>query len=152
MYRGHKLLEIARHITLYGETSLSNITSLSNKSIQIKFNKPSWRKLHFVGERFREMDLYTQSRCRDTLNYKYPSVEAYTKVLEKILIGDIEPKMRLKEFKFDEVRPKLVASNFKPNSDYRKPPPKRMPPKGYYQRETTVLWVHEYGRWVLKEV
>ena len=40
--------------------------------------------------------------------------------------------MKMREFKFDEVRPKLVASNFKPNSDYRKPPPKRMPPKGYW--------------------
>ena len=126
MYRGHKLLEVARHITLYGETSLSNI------STQTKFDKPSWRKLHFLNERFREADLYTQSRYHDTLNHKYPSVEAFTKVLEVVLIGDIEPKMRLKEFKFDEVRPKLVASNFKPNSNYRKPPPKRMPPKGYW--------------------
>ena len=132
MYRGHKLLEVARHITLYGETSLSNISTLSNISIQIKFDKPSWRKLHFLNERFREADLYTQSRYHDTLNHKYPSVEAFTKVLEVVLIGDIEPKMRLKEFKFDEVRPKLVASNFKPNSNYRKPPPKRMPPKGYW--------------------
>ncbi len=97
MYRGHKLLEVARHITLYGETSLSNISTLSNMSIQIKFDKPSWRKLHFVGERFREVDVYTKSR---TLNHKYPSVEAFTKVLEVVLIGDIEPKMRLKEFKF----------------------------------------------------
>ena len=126
MYRGHKLLEVARHITLYGETSLSNI------STQTKFDKPSWRKLHFLNERFREADLYTQSRYHDTLNHKYPSVEAYTKVLGKILVGDIKPKMKMREFKFDEVRPKLVASNFKPNSDYRKPPPKRMPPKGYW--------------------
>lgn len=132
MYRGHKLLEVARHITLYGETSLSNISTLSNMSIQIKFDKPSWRKLHFLNERFREADLYTQSRYHDTLNHKYPSVEAYTKVLEVVLIGDIKPKMKMREFKFDEVRPKLVASNFKPNSDYRKPPPKRMPPKGYW--------------------
>ena len=132
MYRGHKLLEVARHITLYGETSLSNISTLSNMSIQIKFDKPSWRKLHFLNERFREADLYTKSRYHDTLNHKYPSVEAYTKVLGKILVGDIKPKKRMKTFKFDEVRPKLVASNFKPNSDYRKPPPKRMPPKGYY--------------------
>ena len=91
MYRGHKLLEVARHITLYGETSLSN------KSIQIKFDRPSWRKLHFLNERFRVVDVYTKSR---TLNHKYPSVEAFTKVLEVVLIGDIEPKMRLKEFKF----------------------------------------------------
>ena len=146
MYRGHKLLEVARHITLYGDTSMDN------KSIQIKFDKPSWRKLHFLNERFREADLYTQSRYHDTLNHKYPSVEAFTKVLEVVLIGDIKPKKNMREFKFMEVRPKLVASNFKPNSDYRKPPPKRMPPKGYYQRETTVLWVHEYGRWVLKGV
>ena len=132
MYRGHKLLEVARHITLYGETSLSNISTLSNMSIQIKFDKPSWRKLHFLNERFREADLYTQSRYHDTLNHKYPSVEAFTKVLEVVLIGDIKPKMKMREFKFDEVRPKLVASNFKPNSDYRKPPPKRMPPKGYH--------------------
>ena len=132
MYRGHKLLEVARHITLYGETSLSNISTLSNMSIQIKFDKPSWRKLHFLNERFREADLYTQSRYHDTLNHKYPSVEAFTKVLEVVLVGDIKPRMKMREFKFDEVRPKLVASNFKPNSDYRKPPPKRMPPKGYW--------------------
>ena len=137
MYRGHKLLEIARHVTLYGDTSMDN------KSIQIKFDRPSWRKLHFLNERFREADLYTQSRYHDTLNHKYPSVEAFTKVLGVVLIGDIKPKKNMREFKFDEVRP---------NSDYRKPPPKRMPPKGYYQRETTVLWVHEYGRWVLKGV
>jgi len=104
MYRGHTFLEVARHITLYGDTSMDN------KSIQIKFDKPSWRKLHFLNERFREADLYTQSRYHDTLNYKYPSVEAYTKVLEVVLIGDIEPKMRLKEFKFMEVRPKKVPS------------------------------------------
>ena len=126
MYRGHKLLEVARHITLYGETSLSNI------STQTKFDKPSWRKLHFLNERFREADLYTISRYHDTLNHKYPSVVAFTKVLEVVLIGDIKPKMKMREFKFDEVRPKLVASNFKPSSDYRKPPPKRMPPKGYW--------------------
>ena len=91
MYRGHTFLEVARHVTLYGDTSMDN------KSIQIKFDRPSWRKLHFVGERFREVDVYTKSR---TLNHKYPSVEAFTKVLEVVLIGDIEPKMRLKEFKF----------------------------------------------------
>ncbi len=145
MYRGHKLLEIARHITVYGETSLRNVTTLSNMSIQIKFDKPSWRKLHFLNERFREADLYTKSRYHDTLNHKYPSVEAFTKVLGVVLIGDIKPKKNMKEFKFMEVRPKLVASKFKPNSDYRKPPPKRMPPKGYY-------WVHEYGRWEMKGV
>ena len=101
MYRGHTFLEVARHITLYGDTSMDN------KSIQIKFDRPSWRKLYKVGQKFNEEeDLYTISRFRDTLNYKYPSVEAYTKVLEVVLIGDIKPKMRLKEFKFDEVRPK----------------------------------------------
>jgi hypothetical protein len=59
-------------------------------------------------------------------------VEAFTKVLNVVLIGDIKPKMNLREFKFDEVRPKIVTSKFKPSSSYRKPPPKRMPPKGYY--------------------
>lgn len=128
MYRGHKLLEIARHITLYRGTTTDN------RPIQIKFDKPSWRKLHQVAERFREEDLYTQSRFHDTLNYKYPSVEAYTKVLEVVLIGDIKPKYTMKSFKFDEVRPKLVASDFKHimTGIKRKPPPKRMPPKGYY--------------------
>lgn len=126
MYRGHKLLEVARHMTTYGESSSSN------KSLQIKFDKPSWRKLHLLNERFREADLYTQSRYHDTLNHKYPSVEAFTKVLNVVLIGDIKPKMKMREFKFDEVRPKIVASKFKPSSSYRKPPPKRMPPKGYY--------------------
>lgn len=135
MYRGHKLLEVARHITLYGETSTDN------KFIQIKFDRPSWRKLHSLNERFiqkkstltfdNRADLYTISRYHDTLNHKYPSVEAFTKVLGVVLIGDIKPKMNMREFKFDEVRPKLVASNFKPSSDYRKPPPKRMPTKGY---------------------
>jgi len=115
MYRGHKLLEVARHITLYGGTSMGN------KSIQIKFDRPSWRKLHILSERFRERDLYTISRFHDTLNHKYPSVEAFTKVLEIVLVGDIKPKMKMKEFKFDEVRPKLS-----------KPPPRRMPSKGYY--------------------
>ena len=131
MYRGHKLLETARHITLYGDTSMDN------KSIQTKFDKPSWRKLHFLNERFREADLYTQSRYHDTLNHKYPSVEAFRKVLGVVLIGDIKPKKNMREFKFDEVRPKLVASKFKPNSDYRKP-------QG--------TWVHEYGRWEMKGV
>jgi len=128
MYRGHKLLEVARHITLYGDTSMDN------KSIQIKFSRPSWRKLHILNERFREADLYTQSRYHDTLNYKYPSIEAYTKVLEVVLIGDIKPKYTMKAFKFDEVRPKLVASDFKHimTGIKRKPPPKKMPPKGYY--------------------
>ena len=97
MYRGHKLLEVARHITLYGGTSSDN------KFIMIRFDKPSWRKLYKVGQKFEEEDLYTISRFHDTLNYKYPSVEAYTKVLEVVLIGDIEPKMRLEKFKFDEV-------------------------------------------------
>lgn len=128
MYRGHKLLEVARHMTTYGESSSSN------KSLQIKFDKPSWRKLHFLNERFREADLYTQSRYHDTLNHKYPSVEAFTKVLEVVLIGDIKPKMKMREFKFDEVRPKLVASKFKPNSNYRKPPPKRIVHKGKLSR------------------
>ena len=128
MYRGHKLLEIARHITLYGSTSMDN------KSLVKSFDKPSWRKLHFLNEKFREADLYTQSRYHDTLNYKYPSVEAFTKVLEVVLVGDIKPKMKMREFKFDEVRPKLVASDFKHImiGIKRKPPPKRMPPKGYY--------------------
>ena len=121
MYRGHKLLEVARHITLYGGTSTGN------KSIQIKFDRPSWRKLYILSERFRERDLYTISRFHDTLNHKYPSVEAFTKVLEVALIGDIKPKMKMKAFNFDEVRPK-----FKSSSDYRKPPPRRNPPKGYY--------------------
>lgn len=135
MYRGHKLLEVARHITLYGDTSMDN------KSIQIKFDRPSWRKLHILNERFREVDLYTISRYHDTLNYKYPSIEAYTKVLKVVLIGDIKPKYTMKAFKFDEVRPKLVASDFKHimTGIKRKPPPKRMPPKG--------TWVHECGRW-----
>ena len=123
MYRGHKLLEVARHMTTYGESSSSN------RPLQIKFDKPSWRKLHFLNERFREADLYTQSRYHDTLNHKYPSVEAFTKVLNVVLIGDIKPKYTMKTFKFDEVRPKLVASKFKPSSSYRKPPPKIMPPK-----------------------
>jgi hypothetical protein len=136
MYRGHKLLEVARHVTCYGESSSSN------QSIQIKFDRPSWRKLHFLNERFREADLYTQSRYHDTLNHKYPSVEAYTKVLEVVLIGDIKPKMKMKEFKFDEVRPKLVASKFKPRHDYRKPPPKRMPPKGTWGDDDSI-WDRE---------
>ena len=100
MYRGHKLLEVARHVTTYGESSSSN------QSLQIKFDKPSWRKLHFLNEKFREADLYTQSRYHDTLNHKYPSVKVFTKVLEVVLIGDIKPKMKMREFKFDEVRPK----------------------------------------------
>ena len=138
MYRGHKLLEVARHITLYGDTSMDN------KSIQIKFSRPSWRKLHILNERFREADLYTQSRYHDTLNYKYPSIEAFAKVLEVVLIGDIKPKYTMKTFKFDEVRPKLVASDFKHimTGIKRKPPPKKMPRKG--------TWVHEYGRWEYK--
>jgi len=136
MYRGHKLLEVARHVTTYGESSSSN------QSLQIKFDRPSWRKLHFLNEKFREADLYTQSRYHDTLNHKYPSVEAFTKVLNVVLIADIKPKMKMGEFKFDEVRPKLVASKFKPRHGYRKPTPKRMPPKG--------TWVHECGRWEYK--
>ena len=123
MYRGHKLLEVARHVTCYGRSSLSN------KLIESSFDRPSWCKLFKVGQKFPETDLYTISRFHDTLNHKYPSVEAYTKVLETVLVGDIKPKMKMKEFKFDEVRPKLVASNFKSSSDYRKPPPKRMPSK-----------------------
>lgn len=140
MYRGHKLLEVARHTTLYGDTSMDN------KSIQIKFDRPSWRKLHFLNGRLKsEADLYTISRYHDTLNHKYPSVEAFTKVLEVVLIGDIKPKMKMKAFNFDEVRPKLVASNFKPSSSYRKPPPKRMPPKGYYFERGR--WEYNCGRW-----
>lgn len=128
MYRGHKLLEIARHITLYLETSTDNVP------IMINFSRPSWLKLHQVNEKFREADLYTISRYHDTLNHKYPSVEAFTKVLEVVLIGDIKPKMKMRAFKFDEVSPKLVASDFKHimTGIKRKPPAKRMPPKGYY--------------------
>ena len=100
MYRGGKLIEVARHVTLYGNSSASN------KFVEARFDRPSWRKLHFLNERFREADLYTQSRFHDTLNRKYPSVEAFTKVLEVVLIGDIKPKMKMKAFKFDEVRPK----------------------------------------------
>ena len=100
MYRGHKLLEIARHITLYLETSTDNVP------IMIKFDRPSWLKLYKVGQKFPDADLYTISRFHDTLNHKYPSVEAYTKVLEIVLIGDIKPKKKMKAFKFDEVRPK----------------------------------------------
>ena len=128
MYRGGKLIEVARHVTLYGNSSASN------KFVEARFDRPSWRKLYFVSQRFKEEDLYIISRFHDTLNYKYPSVEAYTKVLEVVLIGDIKPKMKMREFKFDEVRPKLVASDFKHimTGIKRKPPPKRMPPKGYY--------------------
>jgi len=136
MYRGHKLLEISRHVTLYGSTSMDN------KSLVKSFDRPSWRKLHFLNEKFREADLYTISRYHDTLNHKYPSVEAFTKVLEVVLIGDIKPKMNMREFKFDEVRPKLVASKFKPRHGYRKPPPKKMPSDG--------RWVHECGSWNYK--
>ena len=100
MYRGHKLLEVARHVTCYGQSSLSN------ELISSSFGRPSWRKLYKVGQKFEEEDLYTISRFHDTLNYKYPSVEAYTKVLEVVLIGDIKPKMKMKAFKFDEVGPK----------------------------------------------
>jgi len=100
MYRGHRLLLVARHITIYGRTSSDE------KEIMIRFSPPSWYKLHRVGESFKERDLYTQSRFHDTLNQKYPSVRAYIKALEKILIGDIKPKMKMKGFKFsDEVRP-----------------------------------------------
>ena len=100
MYRGHKLLEVARHVTCYGQSSLSN------ELISSSFGRPSWRKLYKVGQKFEEEDLYTISRFHDTLNHKYPSVEAYTKVLEVVLIGDIKPKMKMKAFKFDEVGPK----------------------------------------------
>ena len=72
----------------------------------IRFDKPSWRKLYIVSEMFKEKDLFTQSRFHDTLNGKYPSVEAFTRVLEIILLGDIKPEMRLLKFKFcDEFRP-----------------------------------------------
>tara|TARA_B100000963_G_C22252224_1_gene504736 strand:- start:202 stop:624 length:423 start_codon:yes stop_codon:yes gene_type:complete len=131
MYRGHKLLEVARHVTCYGESSSSN------QSLQIKFDRPSWRKLYKVGQKFPEADLYTISRFHDTLNHKYPSVEAYTEVLEIVLVGDIKPKKKMKEFKFDEVRPKarrltgvyLYDFGLKPCDDYKKPPPKNMPSK-----------------------
>ena len=99
MYRGGKLIEVARHVTLYGNSSASN------KFVEARFDRPSWRKLHILSQRFKERDLYTQSRFHDTLNRKYPSVEAYTKVLEVVLIGDIKPKMKMKAFKFDEVGP-----------------------------------------------
>jgi len=98
---------VARHITIYGRTSSDE------KEIMIRFSPTSWYKLHRVGESFKERDLYTQSRFHDTLNQKYPSVRAYIKALEKILIGDIKPKMKMRAFKFDEVSPKLVASDFK---------------------------------------
>ncbi len=72
----------------------------------IRFDKPSWRKLYIVSEMFKEKDLFTQSRFHDTLNGKYPSVEAFTRALEIILLGDIKPEMRLLKFKFcDEFRP-----------------------------------------------
>ena len=99
MYRGGKLIEVARHVTLYGNSSASN------KFVEARFDRPSWRKLHILSQRFKERDLYTQSRFHDTLNRKYPSVEAFTKVLEVVLIGDIKPKMKMKAFKFDEVGP-----------------------------------------------
>ncbi len=92
MDRGHTFLEVARHVTLYGDSSASN------KFLEARFDRPSWRKLYFVSQRFKDRDLYTQSRYHDTLNYKYPSVEAFTKVLEVVLIGE-------KAFKFDEVGP-----------------------------------------------
>jgi len=95
MYRGHKLLEVARHVTCYGESSSSN------ELIESSFGRPSWRKLYKVGQKFQEEDLYTISRFHDTLNHKYPSVEAFTKVLEVVLIGDIKPKMKMREFKFE---------------------------------------------------
>ena len=141
MYRGHKLLEVARHVTCYGESSSSN------ELIESSFDRPSWRKLHFLNERFREADLYTQSRYHDTLNHKYPSVEAYTKVLEVVLIGDIKPKMKMREFKFDEVRPKMRAfkfDNFKHiiTGIKTKPPPKRMPPKGTWGDDDSI-WDRE---------
>ena len=125
MYRGHKLLEVARHVTCYGQSSLSN------ELIESSFDRPSWRKLYKVGQKFPEEDLYTISRFHDTLNHKYPSVEAYTKVLEIVLVGDIKPKMKIKAFKFDEVTHKMVASDFKHimTGIKRKPPPKRMPRK-----------------------
>ena len=106
MYRGHALLEIARHITLYGGTSSDN------KFLMIRFDKPAWRKLFRTSVEFIDADPYTISRFHDTVNGKYPSVEAYTRVLEKILLGDIEPKMRLRKFTFsDEVGIKQMASN-----------------------------------------
>ena len=100
MYRGHTLLEVARQITLYGGTSSHN------KFLMNKFDKPAWRKLHRTSVKFIDVDPRTISRFHDTLNNKYPSVEAFTRALEIILLGDIEPKMRLLEFKFnDEFRP-----------------------------------------------
>ena len=140
MYRGHKLLEVARHVTCYGQSSSSN------ELIESSFDRPSWRKLYKMCQKFKEADLYTISIFHDTLNHKYPSVEAYTKVLEVVLVGDIKPKMKMKAFKFDEVRPKRfnwgehdiwggekrkVLRILKGISLYQKPPPKRMPPKGY---------------------
>jgi hypothetical protein len=100
MYRGDELLEIARHITLYGDTSTHN------KFLMVKFDKPSWRKLYLTSLGFNEVDLHTQLRFYDTLDVKYPSVEAFTRALEIILLGDIKPEMRLLKFKFnDEFRP-----------------------------------------------
>ena len=106
MYRGHELLQVARHITMYGGTSSDD------KFLMIRFDKPAWRKLHRTSVKFIDVDPWTISRFHDTLNRKYPSVEAYTRVLEKILLGDIEPKMRLRKFTFsDEVGIKQMASN-----------------------------------------
>ncbi len=106
MYRGRELLEIARHITLYGGTSSDN------KFLMIRFDKPAWRKLHRTSVEFIDVDPWTISRFHDTLNRKYPSVEAYTRALEIILLGDIKPKMRLRKFTFnDEVGIKEMASN-----------------------------------------
>lgn len=122
MYRGHKLFEIARHITVYGRVSESD------KELLIKFDRPSWNRLHRVGESFRERDLFTQSRFHDTLNHKYPSVKAYIKDLKKILIGDMEPKMNLMTFNFGDNKLRYREHLLRRFG----PPPKRMPPKGYY--------------------
>ena len=86
-------------------------TSSDNKFLMIRFDKPAWRKLYRTSVKFIDVEPWTISRFHDTLNRKYPSVEAYTRVLEKILLGDIEPKMRLRKFTFsDEVGIKQMAS------------------------------------------
>ena len=98
MYRGHTFLEVARHVAIYGATSPDTYYIQINKHLQFISDKPSWCKLHLNRIKFDGLDLYTQSRFHDTLNKKYPSVEAYTRVLEKILLGDIEPKKAMPTF------------------------------------------------------
>ena len=40
-------------------------------------------------------------------------MEAFTKVLEVVLIGDIKPKMKMKAFKFDEVGPSKIFNKIR---------------------------------------